>query len=193
MAIYQPAAIALARQLGLDITAIQRERDDTAESQLIGAILADIGEPLAADTIATALGWTVDRLLDAAHGLRTQLRRIGQTVTISANHDLALAPYADVVSDALRADLHAAAIRIDDSAAALLHRIVTGRHQDRLASTLTDEERTIATHMIATERHWCDVSERAFAPALARRRVRRRGADRSTADRRIARSRRRTS
>jgi hypothetical protein len=68
MAIYQPAAIALARQLGLDITAIQRERDDTAESQLIGAILADIGEPLAADTIATALGWTVDRLLDAAHG-----------------------------------------------------------------------------------------------------------------------------
>lgn len=41
MAIYQPAAIALTRQLGLDITGSQRERHNTGDSELIGAILAD--------------------------------------------------------------------------------------------------------------------------------------------------------
>lgn len=151
MAIYQPAAIALTRQLGLDITGSQRERHDTGDSELIGAILADIGEPLAAGTIASALGWTVDRVLDAAGGLRTELRRVGQTVTITASHDLALASHADGISDEIRADLHAARVRIDDTAAALLYRIITGRHEDRLASTLNDKERTIATHMIAAE------------------------------------------
>ena len=151
MAIYHPAALALTQQLGLDITAGQREHQDTADAALIGAILADIGDPLSAETIAGALAWTVDRVLDAAGRLRTQLQQVGQTVTISANHDLALASHADAVSEELRADLHAAAIRIDDTAAALLRRIITGRHEDRLASTLNDKERTSATHMIAAE------------------------------------------
>ena len=48
---------------------------------------------------------------------------------------------ADGISDEIRADLHAARVRIDDTAAALLHRIITGRHEDRLASTLNDKER----------------------------------------------------
>ena len=91
-------------------------------------------------TIASALGWTVDRVLDAAGGLRTELRRAGQTVTITASHDLALASHADGISDEIRADLHPARVRIDDTAAALLHRIITGRHEDRLASTLNDKE-----------------------------------------------------
>jgi hypothetical protein len=112
--------------------------------------VALLGGPLAADRIASALGWTADRVLDAADGLRTHLRRVGQTVTISANNDLALASHADGISDEICADLHAAAVRVD-TAAALLHRIITGRHEDRLASTLNDKERTIATHMIAAE------------------------------------------
>jgi hypothetical protein len=117
MSIYQPAALALTQQLALDITASQREHQDTADAQLIGAILADIGDPLSAETIAGALAWTVDRVLDASGGLRTQLQQVGQIVTISANHDLALASHADAVSGELRTDLHTAAIRIDDTAA----------------------------------------------------------------------------
>jgi hypothetical protein len=50
---------------------------------MIGAILADIGELLAAGAIAGALGWSIDRVLDAVAGLRTKLNAVGQTVTIN--------------------------------------------------------------------------------------------------------------
>lgn len=151
LAIYQPATIAIARQLGLDITGRPPKGDEPADVELIGAILADIGEALNAETIAGTVGWTVDRVLDAADGLRAKLEVVGQTVTINANHDIALAARAKAVSDEVRADLHAAAIRIDDIAAGLLHRIITGRREDRRASTLTDPEQTVASHMIAAE------------------------------------------
>jgi hypothetical protein len=125
MAIYQPAAIALTRQLGLDITGSQRECDDPGDSELIGAILADIGEPLAAGTIASALGWTVDRVLDAAGGAAHRAAAGRADGDGHRQPRLALASHADGISDEIRADLHAARARIDDTAAALLHGIIT--------------------------------------------------------------------
>ena len=57
----------------------------------------------------------------------------------------------------LRAQLDREALRIDDTAAQLLHSIIAERRDDRLASTLTDEQRAMARHLIAagiiTEHH----------------------------------------
>jgi hypothetical protein len=156
--IYQQHTVALCWQLGLTITTpASRCQATPADAEILGAILADLQQPMPTQSIAAALDWSVGHVLAAANELRTELNRFGQTVTRGAGHELALAPSAASINDELRAQLHREALRIDDTSAQLLHSIISGRRDDRLASTLTDEQRSIARHLIAagiiTEHH----------------------------------------
>ena len=113
-----------------------------------------LGIPVVVDRVHQS----IERVLDTADELRTALNRFGQTVTRGAGHDLALVvPSGTSITDELHAQLHREALRIDDTAARLLHSIIAERRDDRLASTLTDEQRAMARLLIAariiTEHH----------------------------------------
>jgi beta-glucosidase-like glycosyl hydrolase len=51
--------------------------------ETLGAVLADLGTPIATQTIAAALAWAPERVRDVAAQLRHELQRLGQTVTLS--------------------------------------------------------------------------------------------------------------
>ena len=171
--IYDHTASLLAGELGIDTSRVpQRAGSSSVDVEMLGAVLADLGTPIATQTIAAALAWSPERVHDAAAQLRHELQPLGQTVTLSPSDQLGLAPFASCISDEQRAAVHREALTIDDATAHVLLAVLRGRRDDRSWSKLDDNERLIAMQLVAagaiTEDHGMlapsDELARAFEP-----------------------------
>jgi len=116
---------------------------------MLGAVLADLGTPIATQTIAAALAWAPERVRAAAAQLRHELQRLGQTVTLSPGDQLGLAPFATCISDEQRAAAHREALTIDDATAQLLLAVLRGRRNKRSWNKLDDNQRAITMQLVA--------------------------------------------
>lgn len=139
---------------------------------MLGAVLADLGTPIATQTTAAALAWPPERVRAAAAQLRHELQRLGQTVTLSPSDELGLAPFAICISDEQRAAVHREALTIDHAIAEVLLAVLRGRRDERSWNKLDDNEHVIAMQLVAagaiTEDHGVlaatDELARAFEP-----------------------------
>lgn len=148
--IYDHTASLLAGELGIDTSHVAQPRNSPpGDVEVLGALLADVGTPIATQTIATALTWAPERVRGAAETLRHELQRLGQTVTRSPDDRLGLAPFASCISDEQRAAVHREALTIDHATAELLLAVLRGRRDDRSWDKLDDNHRPIATQLVA--------------------------------------------
>ena len=158
IAIYDHTASLLAGELGIAINhAPQTQGSSPGDVEVLGAVLADVDTPIATQTIATALTWTPERVRATAAQLRHELQRLGQTVTLSPGGQLGLAPFATCISDEQRAAVRREALTIDDATAHVLLAVLRGRRDDRSWTKLDNNQRVIATQLVAagaiTEEH----------------------------------------
>lgn len=150
IAIYDHTASLLAGALGIDTSQVpQPPRSPPSDVEMLGALLADLGTPIATQTIAAALAWAPDRVRAGVAQLRHELQRLGQTVTLSPGDQLGLAPFASCISDEQRAAAHQEALTIDDATAHVLLAVLRGRRDERSWNKLDDNERAIAMHLVA--------------------------------------------
>jgi transcriptional regulator with XRE-family HTH domain len=147
--IFERAAIALSSRLGIDLTSRHAGDTASAEVELLGAVLAELRQPVPAQAIGDALGWTAARVHDTAAQLRIQLQRYGQTVTHGADDRLALAVYGTAMTDEQREVIHARTLRIDAAEAKVIFTAIAGRRRDRSRDGLTSQEHAIANQLIA--------------------------------------------
>jgi len=130
--IYDHTASLLAGELGIDTSRVpQRAGSSSVDVEMLGAVLADLGTPIATQTIAAALAWSPERVRDAAAQLRHELQPLGQTVTLSPSDQLGLAPFASCISDEQRAAVRREALTIDDATAHVLLAVLRGRRDER--------------------------------------------------------------
>ena len=142
IAIYDHTASLLADELGIDINhAPQTPSTSPGDVEVLGAVLADLGTPIATQTIAAALAWAPERVRAAAAQLRHELQRLGQTVTLSPRDEVGLAPLATCISDEQRAAVRREALTIDDATARLLLAVLRGRRDDRSCTKLDNNQR----------------------------------------------------
>jgi hypothetical protein len=112
-------------------------------------VLADLGTPIATQTIAAALSWPPERVRAAAAQLRHELQRLGQTVTLSPSDQLGIAPFATCISNEQRAAVRREALTIDDATAHVLLAVLRGRRDERSWNKLDDNHQAIATQLVA--------------------------------------------
>jgi transcriptional regulator with XRE-family HTH domain len=150
MGIYDHTASLLADELGIDTGHLpQSSGGPPGDVEMLGAVLADLGTPIATQTIAAALGWPAERVHAAAAQLRHELQRLGQTVTLSPSDQLGLAPSATCINDEQRAAVHSEALTIDDATAHVLLAVLRGRRDERSWNKLDDNQRVIAMQFVA--------------------------------------------
>ena len=114
--IYDHTASLLAGELGIDTIHVPQPRNSPpGDVEVLGALLADLGTPIATQTIATALAWAPERVRDAAAQLHHELQQLGQTVTLSPGDQLGLTPFASCISDEQRSTVHREVLTIDDA------------------------------------------------------------------------------
>ena len=148
--IYDHTASRLAGALGIDTSqARQPQSSPPGDVEVLGAMLADLGTPIATQTIAAALAWTAERVHAAAAQLRHELQQLGQTITLSPSDHLSLAPYATCISDEQRAAVRHQALTIDDTTAEILLTALRGRRDERSWNKLDDNQRDIAMQLVA--------------------------------------------
>jgi transcriptional regulator with XRE-family HTH domain len=148
--IYDHTASLLAAELGIDTSHLpQPPSSSSGDVEMLGAVLADLGIPIATQTIAAALAWSPKRVRDAAKQLQHELQPLGQTVTLSPGDQLGLAPFASCISDEQRAAVHREALTIDHATAEVLLAILRGRRDERSWNKLADNQRSIAMELVA--------------------------------------------
>jgi|GEM_PF-1955525 len=150
--IYDHTASLLAGELGIDTRHVPQPRSSSpSDVEVLGAVLADLGAPIATQTIAAALAWAPERVRAAAAQLRHELQRLGQTVTFSPSDELGLAPFATCISDEQRAAVHREALTIDHATAEVLLAVLRGRRDERSWNKLDDTQRVIAMQLVAAD------------------------------------------
>ena len=169
--VYDHTASLLAGELGFDIRHVPQPRNSSpGDVEVLGAVLADLGTPIATQTTAAALAWPVERVRAAAAQLRQELQRLGQTVTLSPSDELGLAPFATCISDEQRAAVRREALTIDHATAEVLLAVLRGRRDERSWTKLDDNERVIAMQLVAagaiTEDHGMLAPTDELAPAF---------------------------
>ena len=148
--IYDHTASLLAAELGIDTSHLPPPPGSPpGDVEMLGAVLADLGTPIATQTIAAALAWTPERVRNATTQLRHELQRLGQTVTLSPSDQLGLAPFATCISDEQRAATHREALTIDHAGAEVLLAVLRGRRDERSGNTLDDNQRAVAMQLVA--------------------------------------------
>lgn len=149
--IYNPVALLLGNALGIDLARPDPRRTATpADAEVLGAILADLGEPVPAQAIAATLNCSVEHVHAVSDELRRRLQPLGQTVTRSASDELSLAANPPVnLNDHQREQLRAAALAIDETTARVMLKAIEDRRRDRDWNTLDPEEQHAAAELIA--------------------------------------------
>ena len=148
--IYDHTASLLAGELGIDTSQVPPPPSTSpGDVEVLGAVLADLSTPIATQTIAAALAWPPERVRAAAAHLRHELQQLGQTVTLSPDDQLGLAPFATCINDEQRAAVHRKALTIDDATAHVLLAVLRGRRDDRSWNKLDDNQRVIAMQLVA--------------------------------------------
>src|SRR5436190_8334144 len=71
----------------------------TADDRAVEALLASVRETCTARQLASGLGWTLDRTVDALQRLEPILASTGQTLTRLGHHSYALDPRQGLVND----------------------------------------------------------------------------------------------
>jgi hypothetical protein len=167
--IYNHTTSLLADELGIDTSRVPQPRSSSpSDVETLGAVLADLGTPIATQTIAAALAWAPERVRAAVAQLRHELQRLGQTVTLSPSDQLGLAPFATCISDKQRAAVRREALTIDDATAHVLLAVLRGRRDERSWNKLDDNRRAIATQLVAAGAITEDHSMLAPSEQLAR-------------------------
>lgn len=148
--IYDQTASLLAGELGIDTSHLPPPPSSSpGDVEMLGAVLADLGTPIATQTIAAALAWPPEHVRDAAVQLRRELQRLGQTVTLNPSDQLGLVPFATCISDEQRAAVRREVLTIDDATAEVLLAVLRGRRDDRCWNKLDDDQRVIAMQLVA--------------------------------------------
>jgi hypothetical protein len=148
--IYAHTASLLAGELGINTRHVPQPRSSSpSDVEVLGAVLADLGAPIATQTTAAALAWPPERVRAAAAQLRHELQRLGQTVTLSPSDEPGLAPFATCISDEQRAAVHREALTIDHATAEVLLAVLRGRRDERSWNKLDDNQRTVAMQLVA--------------------------------------------
>ena len=75
------------------------DRHRTADDRAVEALLASVREPCTAQQLASGLGWTLDRTVDALKRLEASLANTGQILTRLGHHSSTLGPRAGLVND----------------------------------------------------------------------------------------------
>jgi transcriptional regulator with XRE-family HTH domain len=129
--IYDHTACLLTGELGIDTIHVPQPPSSSPDDvETLGAVLADLGTPIATQTIAAALSWPPERVRAAAAQLRHELQRLGQTVTLSPSDQLGIAPFATCISNEQRAAVRREALTIDDATAHVLLAVLRGRRDE---------------------------------------------------------------
>jgi hypothetical protein len=123
----------------------------TADDRAVEALLASVKEPCTAQQLATGLGWTLDRTVDALQRLEASLANTGQVLTRLGHHSYTLGPRPGLVNDreiarCLRHHLEP----LDLTAAAVLHCALTCPRGDRARGALgSPAEQAAAARLLA--------------------------------------------
>jgi transcriptional regulator with XRE-family HTH domain len=147
--IYNSATLQLSNQLGIDLANADQRTATPAHVEILGAILADLREPVQAQAIAATLDWSVEHVLAVANHLRRKLQRLGQTVTRSASDHLSLAAHPANLADHQREQIRAEVLTIDQTTASVVLRVIEERRRDRYCGALNPEQQHAATELIA--------------------------------------------
>jgi hypothetical protein len=110
----------------------------TADDRAVEALLASVKEPCTAQQLATGLGWTLDRTVDALQRLEAGLANTGQTLTRLGHHSYTLGPRPGLLNNReIARCLRHNHEPLDLTAAALLHRALTCSREDRAHDALS--------------------------------------------------------
>lgn len=114
-------------------------------------MLASVREPCTASQLASGLGWTLPRTVDALEHLEAALANTGQTLTRIGHHHYMLGPRAGLLHNReIGRCLRHTREPLDLPTAAVLHRALTGSREDRARDTLSDPaEQAAAGRLIA--------------------------------------------
>ena len=117
--------------------AYELERHRTADDCTVEALLASVTKSCTAQQLACGLGWTLHRTVGALQRLEAGLANTGQILTRLGHHSYALGPRPRLVDDCqiaryLRHDHKP----LDLTAAAVLHRALTGPREQRARAAL---------------------------------------------------------
>jgi hypothetical protein len=123
----------------------------TADDRAVEALLASIKTPSTAQQLATGLGWTLDRTVDALQRLEAGLANTGQILTRLGHHSYTLGPRPGLVNDReIARCLRHNREPLDLTAAAVLHRALTCSREERARDALNSPaENTAAERLIA--------------------------------------------
>jgi hypothetical protein len=123
----------------------------TADDRAVEAVLASVKEPCTAQQLATGLGWTLDRTVDALQRLEASLANTGRVLTRLGHHSYTLGPRPGLVNDReiARCVRHHRE-PLDLTAAAVLHCALTCPREDRARGALrSPAEHAAAERLIA--------------------------------------------
>jgi chromosome segregation and condensation protein ScpB len=128
------------------------DRHRTADDRAVEALLASIREPCTAQQLASGLGWTLDRTVDALQRLEAGLANTGQSLTRLGHHSYLLGPRQRLVNDReIARCLRHNREPLDLTAAAVLHRALTRPSEERAREALRGPaEHAAAERLIAT-------------------------------------------
>jgi hypothetical protein len=147
--VYDSITLALSRRLGIDLTNPDPHDTTPDDIEILGGMLAELHQPVRTHAIADALDWTPVRVQAAAAQLRTKLQQLGQTVTQTADGRLSIAAFQVKLTNRQREQIRSHVLRIDLPAAETLHRVITGRRDERYWGALGIDQQQAATALIA--------------------------------------------
>jgi hypothetical protein len=123
----------------------------TADDRAVEALLASVKEPCTAQQLATGLGWTLPRTVDALQRLEAGLANTGQILTRLGHHSYTLGPRPGLVNDReIARCLRHNREPLDLTDAAVLHCALTRRPEERAREALrSPAEHAAAERLIA--------------------------------------------
>jgi hypothetical protein len=118
----------------------------TADDRAVEALLTSVSGPCTAQQLASGLGWTLNRTIDALQHLEESLANTGQILTRLGHQSYTLGPRPGLVNDREIAQcLRHGREPLDLTAAAVLHRALTRPPEERAREAL----RSLAEHAAA--------------------------------------------
>jgi hypothetical protein len=118
----------------------------TADDRAVEALLASVKAPCTAQQLATGLGWTLTRTVDALQRLEESLANTGQILTRLGHHSYTLGPRPGLVKDReIARCVRRNREPLDLTVATVLHRALTRPPQERARDAL----RSLAEHAAA--------------------------------------------
>jgi hypothetical protein len=118
----------------------------TADDRAVEALLTSVREPCTAQQLASGLGWTLTRTIDALQQLEASLANTGQILTRLGHHIYTLGPRPGLLNDReIARCLRHNSEPLDLTTAMVLHRALTRPPEERTREAL----RSLAEHAAA--------------------------------------------